>query len=158
VPSLADRRDGGTRIVGCDSTADHEGHEHTVPDRPGVALWCRGTLAGYMAAPRPVESPADRLADARTATQSDEAAYQALTGDLRQTRQHLADARQTIAAQAAQLRANGTLLCRLRELDEQRDRAWAAHDTVNPTCQDTTHDHSTSSCLGPGYREEWKPA
>ncbi|MGX4657081.1 hypothetical protein ACWCHM_26030 [Micromonospora sp. SCSIO 07396] len=29
-----------------------------------------------------------------------------------------------------QLRANGTLLARLRDLAEQADRAWAAHDTV----------------------------
>jgi hypothetical protein len=93
---------------------------------------------------------------------------QLLTADLRQTRQHLVDAhvdrdqaraasnryaaliaasenasrlaeaeaelglaRQTIAAQAAQLRANGTLICLLRDLDEQRDRAWAAYDTVS---------------------------
>ncbi|MEU7590697.1 hypothetical protein AB0A95_30950 [Micromonospora sp. NPDC049230] len=42
----------------------------------------------------------------------------------------LETARQTIAAQAAQLRANGTLLVRLRNLDEQRDRVWAEHDTA----------------------------
>jgi hypothetical protein len=39
----------------------------------------------------------------------------------------------TIASQAEQLRRNGTLLCRLRDLDEQRDRAWADHDTIGDT-------------------------
>ncbi|WP_329013143.1 hypothetical protein OG271_03870 [Micromonospora rifamycinica] len=40
-------------------------------------------------------------------------------------------ARATITAQAAQLRATGTLLCRLRDLAEEADRAWAEHDTVD---------------------------
>jgi hypothetical protein len=66
-------------------------------------------------------------------------------------------ARRTIASQAEQIRRNGTLLVRLRDLDEQRDRAWADHDTVSEpeqadgaaTCHADDHDHSTSSCLGP---------
>lgn len=42
----------------------------------------------------------------------------------------LAAAQRTIAAQAAQIRANGTLLARLHDLAEQADRAWAEHDTA----------------------------
>ncbi|SCL21648.1 hypothetical protein [Micromonospora inyonensis] len=49
-------------------------------------------------------------------------------------------ARATIASQAEQLRRNGTLLCRLRDLDEQRDRAWAEHDTLGRSDDLTTDD------------------
>jgi hypothetical protein len=54
--------------------------------------------------PRPVPSPADRLADARTATQSDdEAAYQALTAELRRVRGKLGEAHADCARLAQEL-------------------------------------------------------
>jgi hypothetical protein len=174
----------------CTETQPHPAHHNpyalAVVDCPGVPM------------PRPVPSLADRIGrpgsirpgqgEARTATQpDDEAAYQALTADLRQTRQHLVDAhvdrdqaraasnryavliaasanatrlaeaeeelglaRQTVAAQAAQLRANGTLLVRLRDLDEQRDRAWAARDTVSASTNLRLPSHWTRRCGAEG--------
>jgi hypothetical protein len=154
--------------AGCGDTIYPGEHVYEAPAAPGhlcaVCETKRRTDPAYDAGDA---APASSY-PTTTALDPDEAAYQALTAELRQTRQHLADAhaerdqaraarnryavliaasenasrlaeaeaelglaRQTIAAQAAQLRANGTLLVRLRDLDEQRDRAWAARDTVS---------------------------
>jgi hypothetical protein len=144
----------------CTETQPHPAHHNAyalaVVDCPGVRM------------PRPVPSLADRIGrpepirlgggaqgaaevtaerdQARAERDNARECEQLLTAELRQTRQHLADARQTVAAQAAQLRANGTLLVRLRDLDEQRDRAWAARDTVSASTNLRLPSHWTGRC------------
>lgn len=35
-------------VIDCGRTDDHLGHEHVLPDHPGMPRWCQGTLTAYM--------------------------------------------------------------------------------------------------------------
>ncbi|RKN38468.1 hypothetical protein [Micromonospora endolithica] len=82
------------------------------------------------------QTRAVREAVAETETVATELAEERTLHD--RTREQLIRAEWSIAAQAEQIRRNGTLICRLKDLDEQadriaawRDRAWVDHDTTD---------------------------
>jgi len=57
-----------------------------------------------------------------------------LAAELAHARQRLAEIDGVRLAQAREIRRNGTLLVRLRDLADQAAQAWSNHDTVQPRC------------------------
>ncbi|MGW3888907.1 hypothetical protein ACWD69_09470 [Micromonospora chokoriensis] len=143
VPTMAER-------VGCGHTPEQ--HRHTADNRSKDRA-IRELTAELVGARERNAALAEaahdhRVTASRALNERDRLSERIarMADDLDSTEQVAAYREGVIVAQAEQLRRNGTLLCKLRDLDEQRDRAWAEHDTapeVTPveadcsTCKDT---------------------
>lgn len=133
-------------------------HQHPGPDCAGL---CEPATTDRIPAPRADLTPVGQLHRQLTIVAAEREAFRrdlaemtearntvqqtlaTVTADLdhaRRLNNQLAEiigqGQRTIDAQAEQIRRDGTLLCRLRDLDEQRDRAWADHDTITAPAQD----------------------
>jgi hypothetical protein len=121
VPSTADRMRHATGPLRLD------------PDNPNAyvdADGMRAVNADTVTALCERDQAREQLDIATTTADEMTRAVKRLVGERDQARATVIRREERIAQLVAENRRNGTLICLLRDLDEQRDRAWAAHDTV----------------------------